>query len=144
MLRLFVTVLLVSAAVATDFTKCDSGTPPKALAVSGCAKQPCDFKPGARLDVNVTFGVDHKVTKLTPDVKALVLGITTDYPLPQKDGCRALVGASCPLEDGESVTYSLQMNIPPIQIKSDVKLTFTIADDSSKIVTCFKLTGQVA
>ncbi|KAJ8896283.1 hypothetical protein PR048_001627 [Dryococelus australis] len=95
-----------------------SGTPPTALSVNGCAQQPCSFKPGAQVAVNVTFLVDHTVSKMTPDVKAVTLGITTDYPLPQTDGCKALIGSSCPVEDGESVVYELRINIPPINIKA--------------------------
>ncbi|XP_063222514.1 NPC intracellular cholesterol transporter 2 isoform X2 [Bacillus rossius redtenbacheri] len=142
-------VLAVTAetgtSVNTDSTRCscDQGSAPSKLVVAGCDKQPCAFQPGKPISADVSFSVDHTVTKMKPDVKALALGTTIDYPLPQQDGCAALVDASCPVESGESIIYHLQLNIPPIHIKSGVNLTFTMADQSSKTLTCFKLSGQV-
>jgi Niemann-Pick C2 protein len=54
------------------------------------------------------------VKSLNAKVKATVLGITVDYPLPQPDACKSLIDSACPLEAGDLATYKLTLPITPI------------------------------
>nr|CAD7610736.1 unnamed protein product [Timema genevievae] len=169
MLRIIlVTVLLASSAIATTFDSCtDGGAAPTAVAVAGCAEQPCDFAPGTKVVVDVDFTVgkrrcvgigcsrgtkvvvdvdftvDEDVSALAAHVFATVQGLTIEYTLDNPNACELLKDSTCPLDDGEAATYHLEVEIPDITLKSEVLLKFYLEDQSSERVTCFQLDGQV-
>lgn len=46
-------------------------------------------------------------SNLTALVKAYVLGVSIDYPLPEPDACKGLVEGACPIEAGQQYVYNL-------------------------------------
>jgi Niemann-Pick C2 protein len=54
------------------------------------------------------------IKSLNVQVKATVLGITVNYPLPEPDACKSLVDSACPLEAGDLATYKLDLPITPV------------------------------
>nr|CAD7458363.1 unnamed protein product [Timema tahoe] len=145
MLRIIlVTFLLASSAIATTFDSCtDGGAAPTDVTLVGCAEQPCDFAPGAKVVVDIGFTVDKDVTALAAHVFATVQGLTIEYTLDNPNACELLQDSTCPLDDGEAATYHLEVEIPQVELKSEVLLKFYLEDQSSERVTCFQLDGQV-
>ncbi|XP_063244215.1 uncharacterized protein LOC134543240 [Bacillus rossius redtenbacheri] len=140
---LLAVVLLAAAAAATDFRSCTNTSAPVDLRISGCSEGPCNFTSGEQVSGEVTFKVDHEITMLAPRLREKVLDDSSDLPLAQSDGCQSLLQASCPIEDGETVTYQLRFHMPAINIKSPVLITFSMADQRSTSVTCFSIAGNI-
>ncbi|KAJ8896104.1 hypothetical protein PR048_001446 [Dryococelus australis] len=102
----------------SDVSPCfagDDGSPePNSLMVEGCNAEPCVLKPNEEIVVNVYFTPDHEVTKLTPVVSVESHGNTTGFQLPDKDGCKFLLGFCCPVKANETVRYHLHVDTPPV------------------------------
>lgn len=62
-----------------------------------CVVAPCD--------------ADADVAQLDTVVTAFVFGAQIDFPLKQKNACRALTNAECPLDRFESVTYKFELDV---------------------------------
>lgn len=54
---------------------------------------------------------DQDVERLDAVVTAYALGIVLDFPLKQKNACKALTNAECPLDKYELVTYRLELPV---------------------------------
>jgi Niemann-Pick C2 protein len=57
---------------------------------------------------------EKNIKSLNTKVKATVLGLTVDYPLPEPDACKSLIDSACPLEAGDLATYKLELPITPV------------------------------
>jgi Niemann-Pick C2 protein len=57
---------------------------------------------------------EKNVKNLNVKVKATVLGLTVDYPLPEPNACNSLIDSACPLEAGDLATYELKLPITAI------------------------------
>jgi Niemann-Pick C2 protein len=53
----------------------------------------------------------NSIRGIEAKVRATVLGITVDYPLPEPDACQSLVDSACPFEAGDLGTYKLDLPI---------------------------------
>lgn len=54
---------------------------------------------------------DEDITDLKPQVRVKAMGTDMYFPLPQHDACLGIINGECPLDQGEEVTYQLQMPI---------------------------------
>lgn len=150
MLRFVVLIALVPAiAFATEgWRPCPGVASPRTVDISDCPKTPCDLKRGSTVKMTSLFVVDEYAEQL--NTKAYFDDLTTqikgEYPLPpsQKTTCQNLVGARCPVYDGEEVTYTLEMPILPIYPTGiDLDLTITVANpDTNRNLTCFSVLAR--
>lgn len=76
-------------------------------------------------------------------VVAHALGIDTPYPLPEPEACNALLNGQCPLEEGETAVYNLQMDVLDIFPQIPVGLTLTIYDEADEGIACFQVDCEV-
>ncbi|PNF29458.1 hypothetical protein B7P43_G04564 [Cryptotermes secundus] len=122
----------------------DKGPKPIEVRVKGCDELPCIIKRGENIVAEVDFVAEKSVESLNVKVKATVLGITVDYPLPQPDACKSLIDSACPLEAGDIATYTLDLPITPViptvPFSVDASL---INGDSEEVVSCFGIDGEV-
>ncbi|XP_014232328.1 protein NPC2 homolog [Trichogramma pretiosum] len=139
-----VACLLVATVAATPFTNCQEGAPPSALRVEGCDKAPCKLRRGTNVSAEWDFTVNADTKHLTPRVRATTLGMTVNFPFPQKDACETLIGTSCPLIAGDNVTYKLTMPVARYYPQVSISIEFAFLDDAGQVAVCFKLAAKTA
>ncbi|XP_063223100.1 uncharacterized protein LOC134531334 [Bacillus rossius redtenbacheri] len=60
---------------------------------------------------------DHEVPKLSPEVAAESNGVPVDFTLPDKDGCKHLLGSCCPVKANQTARYHLHVSTPPVLVQ---------------------------
>ncbi|XP_066599105.1 NPC intracellular cholesterol transporter 2-like [Prorops nasuta] len=126
------------------FTNCDNEPAPTDLRIDGCSVPPCSFKRGTNLTAQWDFVMTSNTKTLTPRVKATVLGVTINYPFEQTDACKSLINAECPLEEGDIVTFDLNMPISKRYPSIKLIVEFALIDEHKNAQVCFKIQAQVA
>ncbi|XP_076659785.1 NPC intracellular cholesterol transporter 2 [Halictus rubicundus] len=141
---LLIAALCIADSMQTPFEPCDGGLPvPKSVKIVGCTKLPCDLKRGEAAVGEIKFAVVADTKTLTPKVNAQVGSINTPFPLPEKNACKNLIDAECPLDKGEVVTYKLSMPVRKIYPTGALTIQLSLEDDQGKSQSCFKLPSQV-
>ncbi|KAK0182847.1 hypothetical protein PV327_000939 [Microctonus hyperodae] len=141
---LIIASLCVSATLQyTPFAACKAGAPPSELRVEGCTKSPCVFSRGQDVIAEWDFKVVANTENLRPVVLVKAFGMEVDYSLPEQNACNSLINGKCPLNEGESVTYALQMPISPKYPKIRVHLKFSLVDDKDNIHACFEMDAKI-
>ncbi|XP_055904477.1 NPC intracellular cholesterol transporter 2 homolog a-like [Eupeodes corollae] len=145
MFRSVILVLAIFAVSisATNVRKCSKNRPePLSVIIEGCETMPCDVIKGTTAIMNAQFvGTHDGIKSMTTEVRATVLGLTVPYILPDEVAsvCTNLLdGASCPIDEGEDVTYSFKFPIdnsyPEISVKVEVSL---VENETSESIACF-------
>ncbi|XP_034940011.1 NPC intracellular cholesterol transporter 2 homolog a-like [Chelonus insularis] len=127
----------------TPFTECEQGPAPSALRVEGCTNSPCRFVRGSNVKAQWDFDVVADTDNMKPIVKAKVGGFVVDYPYPEQDACQSLTRGKCPLKQGDSVTYNLNMPVLSNYPKVSLHLTFSLVDKNNNVHACFGLNAKV-
>ncbi|KAJ6635143.1 Mite group 2 allergen-like Ixo r 2 [Pseudolycoriella hygida] len=86
---------------------CPGGLPtPTAVRVQGCDSFPCYINSGDLVSYEVDFVQPHTTDALTLALNATVFGVEREVTLPPgaSNACNSLIGASCPVSEGQSVT----------------------------------------
>lgn len=87
----------------------------------------------------------NSTTTLKSKVVPIALGLELPYELPANyaRACDWLVGSSCPISEGDNVTYNLkipvQKNYPIIGLNIEISLI----DDKHRIIACFVASMRV-
>lgn len=118
---------------------------PNAVRIEGCSVMPCSAPQGKDIVMEMDFTTITTVRTLTPTVRATALGVVTPYPLPEelKNGCKALINASCPLDARESATYKIVFPISKIYPTIPVTVELTVSDERGSAVACFAVDIRV-
>ncbi|XP_001600875.2 NPC intracellular cholesterol transporter 2 homolog a-like [Nasonia vitripennis] len=135
--------LVVLSSQSTPVEKCKDSPTPKDVRIDGCTETPCSLVRGTTVTAEWDFSILEDTRALKPRVRATVLGMTVNYPFPQKDACSTLTNAKCPLEAGEDVTYQLSMPISKMYPKISLTIEFAFLDDKDNVVTCFAVPAKV-
>ncbi|XP_073994608.1 NPC intracellular cholesterol transporter 2 homolog a-like [Rhodnius prolixus] len=135
-------LISVLYASATNYTECDGKRKPIALNVPGCESLPCKFIRSQISILNLDFEADEDITDLKPQVRVKAMGTDMYFPLPQHDACLGIINGECPLDQGEEVTYQLQMPIQTTFPKLSFQVEFSLIS-SGRTVSCVKLNGEV-
>ncbi|KAG5887403.1 hypothetical protein JTB14_024602 [Gonioctena quinquepunctata] len=105
-----------------------------------CTGPPCEVNPGTSIYLDVNFTSPGYLEHMSPKVEATVAGLKVNFPLPQKDVCRGLTNAMCPLVKGEAISYRLSLALPSFLPQISFPLQFSIVDnDTNKAVVCFNI-----
>ncbi|XP_043274106.1 NPC intracellular cholesterol transporter 2 [Venturia canescens] len=136
-------VFCIASTAATHFSPCAEGKEPVALRVEGCEDEPCNFYRGESVKAQWDFSVVKNTANLKPQVMVTAAGFTLPYELPEQNACKSLVNGYCPLDEGEVVTYGLEMPVQQAYPKLGLLLQFSLVDDSGNVHVCFKLSAQV-
>lgn len=106
---------------------------------------PCSAPQGKAIVMEMDFTTATAIQTLTPTVRATAFGVVTPYPLPEelKNGCKALINASCPLDARESATYKIIFPISNIYPAIPVTVELTVSDERHGVVACFAVDIRV-
>lgn len=75
-------------------------------------------------------------------VRAHAMGTDVNYPLPNDDVCAGLVGAECPLDEGEVVNYEVLFPVLESFPAVPCLASFTVESDQG-IEGCMKISLRV-
>ncbi|GFY42706.1 NPC intracellular cholesterol transporter 2 [Trichonephila inaurata madagascariensis] len=148
--RLFACVALFVLAVqvsGTKFSDCGSSSGQvTAVEVTDCPDNvdPCILGRGSSKGITIKFA--SKTDSKT--VKAVVHGVIGGVPLPfslpkpKDDGCKT--GLACPLKNGESYTYSNNLDIKSSYPPLAVTVRWELKDDNSNDIICVEIPCKIA
>ncbi|XP_015585122.1 NPC intracellular cholesterol transporter 2 homolog a [Cephus cinctus] len=139
----FAAFIVAASCQSTPFSTCKQGAPPSDVRIAGCTKAPCSLVRGTNAVGEWDFVVSDDTAKLTPRVRATVLGLTVNYDIGQENACDTLTNAECPLDKGEEVTYALSMPVLESYPKLSLTIEFAFLDESKNVQTCFKIKAKV-
>ncbi|XP_022903651.1 NPC intracellular cholesterol transporter 2 [Onthophagus taurus] len=143
-LALLVLVGISCVAAETPVYECDNGLPlPSSTQVNDCEELPCPLVQGSLVEALISFKSEVYTEVLRPETIAYALGVEVNYPLDEPDGCKALVDRFCPIDEGETVKYKLQMPVLDIFPKINLSLKFTMFDENDDGMVCFMLDAKV-
>nr|XP_023028753.1 uncharacterized protein LOC111516889 [Leptinotarsa decemlineata] len=105
-----------------------------------CTKQPCEVIPGTNLHLDLNFTSPGYLEHIKPVIEATVFNQKVPYDLTQTDACSGILNTMCPLVAGESVFYTVSLQLLPFLPKVSVGLEFSIVNkDTDEAVVCFKM-----
>ncbi|RUS80550.1 hypothetical protein EGW08_011690 [Elysia chlorotica] len=118
----FTLTLLASAASETiNYKDCPNGDYAHATSVriSPCPSQPCSFKHGETVNVEIDFSPRNSSDTLASKVYGIVAGIPVPFPLPNPDACKDSA-ITCPITEGQVLTYKSSFDVLPTYPKINV------------------------
>ncbi|KAK0086797.1 hypothetical protein PV325_002517 [Microctonus aethiopoides] len=127
----------------TPFTACKSGSTPFELRLEGCTKSPCILASGKDVEAECDFAVVADTKDLKPVVLIQLFDESINYPLPEPDACTSLIDNDCPLDEGESVTYTLKMPIPDLSMQLTLHFQFSLMDSKNNTHVCFEFDAKI-
>ncbi|GFO11960.1 epididymal secretory protein e1 [Plakobranchus ocellatus] len=90
-----------------------------AVRISPCPTQPCSFKHGETVHVEIDFTPRNNSDTLKSEVFGIISGIAVPYPLPNPDACKDS-NINCPISPGQALTYKSSFDVrdsyPKIQV----------------------------
>nr|XP_033337163.1 NPC intracellular cholesterol transporter 2 homolog a-like [Megalopta genalis] len=122
---------------------CANGPAPKNVNIVGCSKLPCDLKRGSNVEAAIDFAVLANTKTLRPEVDVQIGNGHVKYPLPEQNACKSLVGAECPLDKGEVVTYKLKMPVEKIYPKIALIIQLSLIDEHGDVQVCLRIPAKV-
>ncbi|XP_055907800.1 uncharacterized protein LOC129942764 [Eupeodes corollae] len=128
---------------ATNVRRCTKNRPfPLSVIIEGCDIMPCEAIKGNVAVMTATFvGTHDGIKAITTQAKASVVGLTVPYILPEDvaNVCANLMdGATCPINEGDVVTYSFKFPIDHSEPELSVKMeTSFVEDETSESIACF-------
>uniref|UniRef100_A0A182PQI6 MD-2-related lipid-recognition domain-containing protein n=1 Tax=Anopheles epiroticus TaxID=199890 RepID=A0A182PQI6_9DIPT len=129
-----------------EVRSCSNGVPPPAIvSIEGCSEMPCNFIRGANTTMTMVYEAPFDVEILTYHRIVTSLGITASLPWkPERDqGCKWLIGTSCPIRKGELVISTHTSYPLPIYPLVSATIEFSIHDELDRILTCFVYDIQI-
>uniref|UniRef100_A0A1B0C974 Putative major epididymal secretory protein he1 n=1 Tax=Lutzomyia longipalpis TaxID=7200 RepID=A0A1B0C974_LUTLO len=115
MFRIIILATVIPAIFATQgIERCNAGNEmPTQTTVIGCSSTPCEVRLGESARMEIIFTAPRNMEVLTPVTTAFLLGIAIPYELPLEiqRGCDHIVGATCPIAAGTTVTYIFEFPV---------------------------------
>ncbi|XP_055349322.1 NPC intracellular cholesterol transporter 2-like [Paramacrobiotus metropolitanus] len=146
-------VLLLIAAVclasvygkSVHFKDCGSkGGQIQQVIITPCDKEPCTFKRGDTVSVEVDFQASVKSANATFQASAVIFGETIPLALPQPDACE-LPNTKCPLTPGTKYEPTEQVqvpqDVPPIFIPFPLQVQ--LIGDNSLVLLCGEINVKI-
>ncbi|KAK3093995.1 hypothetical protein FSP39_022673, partial [Pinctada imbricata] len=92
--------------------------------ITPCPSQPCTFKHGENVTVNVYFTSVKAAANLTAEIYGVIAGVPVKFNMPDSNGCSG--GIKCPIQAEQKYVYSGFFNVLktyPIDIHNDMVTT---------------------
>jgi len=128
----------------TPFTDCGSdGSTLKSVQVIPCnGDSACILKTGTKATFKLSFDSKVNSTKLTAKVHGIVAGVPIPFHVPQSDAC-TLSGIKCPIVDGTSYVYTLDLPVLKSYPKISVTVKWELKDENDKDVVCVEVPAKI-
>ncbi|KAK9703364.1 ML domain [Popillia japonica] len=136
--------LLVSVVSAT-YSDCGStlGTV-SAIAVTDCkdSDAQCVLRRNSNVTIQISFVPNKSIQQINAVVHGVILGVPIPFELPNSDGCKDS-GVSCPLQEGQTYTYSTTLPVLKKYPRVNVEVKFELQDQSDSDVTCSMIPSKI-
>ncbi|XP_034238291.1 NPC intracellular cholesterol transporter 2-like [Thrips palmi] len=123
----------------TPFLSCPTPKDPIEVRVKGCTGAVCKVPKGQIAGMEVDFEVDQDVARLDAVVTAYALGAVLEFPLKQKNACKSLTNAECPLDKYEVVTYKLELPVESTYPSISLVVDIGLRDKNQRYMMCYRL-----
>lgn len=145
-LHIVLTAFLGLAGITTGspFTDCGSvNGQVSSVTVSNCpeGQTECALTRGTDADITIKFSSKEESKTLKAVVHGVIAGVPIPFRLPQSDACKT--GVSCPLESGESYTYSNKLSIKNSYPPLAVRVRYELKDDNGADVICVEIPCKI-
>ncbi|CAG0913591.1 unnamed protein product [Notodromas monacha] len=101
----------------------------------------CILQSGKTVKLAWTIQATEALKSLQAKVYGTIAGIPVPFPLPNSNACKDS-GISCPVKDGDTFTYDLNLDVKSAYPKIHVDVKFTLVEDG-KTVACFLLPSKI-
>ncbi|XP_064602665.1 NPC intracellular cholesterol transporter 2-like [Liolophura sinensis] len=113
------------------------------VSVSGCSEtdDQCELKKGTTIHVAIQFKSSEVITNATAVVHGILAGIPVPFPIDQPDGCKS--GFTCPVKEGEEVTYKSDIAVSKNYPSVKVVVKWELKDQNSKDIFCALFKSEI-
>lgn len=153
MMRIVVSLAFCFAVANATFRTCvlPSSQPlgpfPFSFKVSGCDvnNSRCSIRRGQPILATVEFIATSDAQQLRPHITAHALGQVVFYDLPEDTlaGCNHIEGTSCPIDEGEFVTYNFRFDVGNEYPLINLNIELRLFDERNNIQFCADIVATV-
>lgn len=140
----FAIAALFTLSSATKFSDCGSTSGQvSSVEVTGCpdAEAVCPLKRGTKAGITINFASKADSKSLKAVVHGVIKSVPIPFPLPQSNACKS--GVTCPVTNGQSYTYSNNLNIRNSYPSLAVTVRWELRDENNNDMVCVEIPCQI-
>jgi len=136
--------VLFAIANATTFTDCGSTSGEvKSVDVTNCpdSEEVCKLERGKSAGITINFVSKCESKSLKAVVHGVIHSVPMPFPIPNPDACKS--GVTCPMKNGETYTYTNNLNIRNSYPAISVTVRWELQDDQTKNTVCVEIPAVI-